>query len=421
MSDTITITAEKMVFGGDCIGKFNGKTVFVPYAIPGEKLEVEITRDERDYCVASIVNVLEKSPHRVMPFCSLYGKCGGCNMQHIDQEYQAELRTQILRDAFEREGVTVGEIEVIRDTDKGYRSRFQFHNGGLMGKRSNEIIPIESCPCATDEINHYLSEIPFEHRPEGRVHVFGSSRISSIPEGYDKIVIAEIPEEERKKKEKARKQMTTPGGSKLKKQKKIKARYSGTVSDAMTSCTVSLLGKNLIFDVQGFFQSNLGLLEKAIPLIIEGLEGKNVLDMYSGSGTFSVFLADKFENVTLVEHNKNAIVYAEQNMAGKKHESYGLSGEVWIKYHSENCMKTSGKFDACVIDPPRSGMEKSVCQWLQKSGIPCIRSLSCDIATHARDIKFLSRSGYELKKLYLLDFYPQTCHIESLAILEKRD
>ena len=96
-------------------------------------------------------------------------------------------------------------------------------------------------------------------------------------ENYDKIVIAEIPEEERKKKEKARKQMTTPGGSKLKKQKKIKARYSGTVSDAMTSCTVSLLGKNLTFDVQGFFQSNLGLLEKAIPLIIEGLEGKNVL------------------------------------------------------------------------------------------------------------------------------------------------
>ena len=119
MSDTITITAEKMVFGGDCIGKFNGKTVFVPYAIPGEKLEVEITRDERDYCVASIVNVLEKSPHRVMPFCSLYGKCGGCNMQHIDQEYQAELRAQILRDAFERESVTVGEIEVIRDTDQG--------------------------------------------------------------------------------------------------------------------------------------------------------------------------------------------------------------------------------------------------------------------------------------------------------------
>ena len=215
--------------------------------------------------------------------------------------------------------------------------------------------------------------------------------------------------------------MTTPGGSKLKKQKKIKVRYSGTVSDAMTSCTVSLLGKNLTFDVQGFFQSNLGLLEKAIPLIIEGLEGKNVLDMYSGSGTFSVFLADKFENVTLVEHNKNAIVYAEQNMAGKKHESYGLSGEVWIKYHSENCIKTSGKFDACVIDPPRSGMEKSVCQWLQKSGIQSIRSLSCDIATHARDIKFLSKSGYELKKLYLLDFYPQTCHIESLAILEKHD
>lgn len=78
------VTAEKMVAGGDCIGSLNGKKVFIPYAIPGEKLEVEITNDARDYCNSKIINVIEPSEKRVMPFCPLYTTCGGCNMQHIE-------------------------------------------------------------------------------------------------------------------------------------------------------------------------------------------------------------------------------------------------------------------------------------------------------------------------------------------------
>ncbi|WP_407399125.1 class I SAM-dependent RNA methyltransferase [Treponema sp.] len=414
------ITAEKMVAGGDCIGSLNGKKVFIPFAIPGEKLEVEITNEQRDYCNCRIIKIIEPSEHRVMPFCPLYTTCGGCNMQHIDSAYQRELRSQILQDAFTHEGIEIPEIEVIYGQDKGYRSRFQFHNGGLMGKKSNDIVQLDMCPCATEEINHYLKEVPFEDRPEGRVHVFGARHISNIPEGYDKLVIAENVEPERHEKKFSRhQQKTAPGGRKLKKQKQIRARYEGTTVNEATTCQVELLGKTLTFDVQGFFQSNLEVLEKAIPLVTGGLEGKNVLDMYSGCGTFSVFLSDRFEKVTMVEHNKSAIVYAEQNMVGTRHESYGLSGEVWTKYHAENVIKAGGEFDAVVIDPPRSGMEKEVCQWLQKSGIPHIRSVSCDIATHARDAKFLIRSGYRLEKLYLLDFYPQTGHIESLAVFEK--
>ncbi|MCQ2248649.1 MAG: 23S rRNA (uracil(1939)-C(5))-methyltransferase RlmD [Treponema sp.] len=414
---THIVTAEKMVAGGDCIGELDGKKVFIPYAIPGEKLEIEITREEKDYCNCNVIKVVEPSEHRVIPFCPLYAKCGGCNMQHIDSEYQRELRIGILRDAFAREGIEVPEIEAVYGNPKNYRARFQFHNGGLMGKHSNDIVPLEMCPCATDEINHFLREIPFDSRPEGRVHVFGSSRISNIPEGYDKLAISMAQTVVEKKQKKV--QQRTPGGAKIKKQKKIKARYEGTANNEETRCTVNILGKNILFDVQGFFQSNMEVLEKSIPLVTGNLKGKNVLDMYSGAGTFSVFLADSFEKVTLVEHNKSAIVYAEQNMAGLKHESFGLSGEVWTKYHAENLIKANGNFDAVVIDPPRSGMEKEVCQWLQKSEIPNIRSVSCDAATHARDIKFLLRAGYRLEKLYLLDFYPQTGHIESLAILTK--
>ncbi len=413
-----TIITEKMVFGGDCISKIDGKTVFVPYAIPGEKLEVEIIKENRDYSVARIVKILEPSPHRVEPFCQYYGKCGGCNMQHISAEHQQKLRSQILEDAFIREGVQVPEIKIISGEPVNYRSRFQFHDGGMMQKFSNTVVPIESCPCATAEINRYLTEVPFHERQAGRIHVFGSDKITSIPPGYDKIIIADETLSERRSKEKEDygKRNRKSNGKKM---KKIRPRFEGTVSVQNNLCSVSVAGKNVSFDVQGFFQSNLDVLERTIPKITEGLQGKNVLDMYAGCGTFSVFLADLFEKVTLVEHNRDALVYAEQNLNGKKHESFGLSGDTWIKYHAQGCEEHSGPFDAVVIDPPRSGMEKSVCQWISRSSIPQVRSMSCDIATHARDIKFLVRGGYKLKELYLLDFYPQTCHIESLAVLEK--
>lgn len=343
-------------------------------------------------------------------------------MQHINTEYQTKLRADILKDAFEREGVEVPQIEVISGQPTGYRSRFQFHDGGLMERQSNNIIALDNCPCATPEINHFLEELTAENRPRGRVHVFGSETITSIPEGFDKLIIAK--EEERaiqkdNKQKNVGQQRRTQGGRLMKKQKQIKTRFAGVAAESQNLCTVNLNGKPVTFDVQGFFQSNLEVLSKTIPHVTEGLGGSNVLDMYSGAGTFSVFLADHFDKVTMVEHNKAALVYAEQNMAGKKHESFGVSGETWIKYHAENCIKQNGPFDAVVIDPPRLGMEKSVCQWLQTSGIPQIRSISCDIATHARDAKFLVRSGYKLTKLYLLDFYPQTGHIESLAWFEK--
>ena len=107
------VTIEKMVAGGDCMTKIQGKNVFVPYAIPGEKVSVDITKSFRDYDLAEIREIIEPSAHRAKPFCPLYGKCGGCNMQHIDFDYQIELRKGILRDSFVREGLKVPEIEVV--------------------------------------------------------------------------------------------------------------------------------------------------------------------------------------------------------------------------------------------------------------------------------------------------------------------
>lgn len=404
---TVLVTAEKLVAGGDCLSHINGKNVFIPHAVPGEKLEVRITSSARDYDRAEIVRIAEPSAQRVEPACPLYGRCGGCNMQHIDAKSQIELRKQLLSNLFERENVTVPAIEVISDAQTGYRARMQLHDGSLFAKKSNEAVAFSACPVATPEINAWLSSVPQEKRPRGRVQIFADGRVQGT-EGN--IAVAQETDTN-----------TSPriqGGAKRKIKDKVKKRFSGTVQSAENAVEILLAGKTIRFDVRGFFQSNLAVLEKAVSAVCDGLQGKHVLDMYSGVGTFSVFLADRFEHVTLVEHNRDAIVYAEINMAGRPHESYGVSGARFVEQNAAGVVAQHGAFDAVVIDPPRSGMEKEVCAWLCKNPVPEIRSVSCDPTTQARDIARLVKAGYKLTKLYLLDFYPQTAHIESLACLE---
>ena len=404
------IITDKMVFGGKSLGKIDGKNVFVPYTIPGEKIEIEITEQNKDYDNAEIVKIVEPSEHRVEPACRYYGKCGGCNMMHIDSEYQKVLRTQMLSDIFRQNGIDISEkTEIISGPDFNYRARFQLNNGGLSQRRSNVVIPVEECLCAEKVVNDYLkqtAENP-DNRPKGRCHLFGSSFSN------DELKIAV---EENKKDFQGHKKIHGLKGEKAKNFKLKENKYfAGTVASPENTMTVNFGGHTLNFDVRGFFQSNLFVFEKVCKLITELLPGgKNILDMYAGCGSISTFLTEKYENVVLVEHNRDALVFAEQNMAGTKHISYGLSGANFVK----TCASTLPAFDACTIDPPRSGMEKEVRQWLAESKIPLILSLSCDPATHARDCAALISSGYTLKKMYLLDFYPNTSHIESLSVLE---
>ena len=392
-----------MTFGGKTIGKIDGKNVFIPYTLPGENLEINIIESKKDYDNAEIVNIIEPSEYRVEPDCKYYGKCGGCNMMHIAPEYQRELRKEMLVDIYNQNGIDISDkTDIVYGPETNYRARFQLNDGGLSERNSNIIVPVENCICAEKPVNEYLENTDFNARPKGRIHLFGSS----YAENQLKISYSEA---EPKKSV----QPKMKGGKKL----KIKENhyFAGTVLSPENTISVKINKKTLSFDVRGFFQSNLFVFEKVTQLILDNLPGgENILDMYSGCGSISTFLTEKYNNVVLVEHNRDALVYAEQNLSGTGHISYGLSGASWVKTCSQYC----GKFDACVVDPPRSGMEKEVRDYLCKSGIPKIISLSCDPATHARDCASLIKAGYEMKKIYLLDFYPNTSHIESLAVFE---
>lgn len=406
----MNIITEKITFGGKSIGKIDGKTVFIPYTLPGEKLDINITENHRDFDNGEIVQILEPSEHRVEPACKYYKKCGGCNMMHIEPSWQRQLRKEMLADIFLQNGIDISDkTEIVHGPDFNYRCRFQLNGGGLSERNSNIIIPVSECLCAENAVNEYLEKTPFEKRPGGRIHLFGSEFVVRNGQNDGKLLVAC---------EKAAGMQKGIKTNKTNKKLKLKENryFAGTVMSPENNVTVKIRDKELSFDVRGFFQSNLFVFEKVIELILNSLGGgEKVLDMYSGCGSISAFLADKFKQVVLVEHNRDALVFAEQNMAGTGHTSFGFSGANWVK----NCAASCGSFDACVVDPPRSGMEKEVCDYLCSSGIPQIRSLSCDPATHARDCARLIKAGYTLEQMYLLDFYPNTSHIESLAIFTK--
>lgn len=398
--DTKIVKTQKIVSGGNCLAKINNKNVFIPYALPDEILEIKITQQKNDYDIAQIVKIIEPSPYRVNPPCKYYTLCGGCNMMHINQEHQKELRVQILKELFLQQHIELQDkINIISKEPFNYRNRFQFTDGGLSQKNSNNIIKIEQCLCADKNINQYLQSTKPENRVLGRSHFFASDKI----QGQKKLYFEQ--------------QENHP--IKNKNHSKVKNNhFAGTILQEQNIVSVELNNKIIKFDVRGFFQSNLEVFEEVLTIICNSLpNGQNVLDLYSGCGSISAFLADKFTHVTLVEHNRDAIVFAEQNMQGKNHTSFGLSGESWVKNCSNNCKK----FDACVVDPPRSGIEKPVLDYLCKSKIPFIRYLSCDPVTQARDIQKLLKSGYNLEQMFLLDFYPNTSHIETLAILNLID
>ena len=403
---TIDIITHKMIFGGKSLGKFNEKSVFIPFSLPEETLRVEITRNTRGYDEAKIIEILKPSPRRVRPPCPLYQKCGGCNIMHADYNFQLELKKQIMLDTFARAGVKLPQIKVISKNPLGYRNRMEFLSGGLQERTSNNVIALDNCPVAAPEINRWLSEVPQKSRPKERAIVFGSDRANP------NLTIAEISSTINPPKSGA--------AEKIRRGKKFRACRNSSQTISQNPVEINLCGKKISFDAKGFFQSNVGMLELAIPMIMEGLSGNHALDLYSGCGTFSVFLAERFSRVTMVEHNKGAVVFAEQNMAGVPHSTFAVSGANFVKYHAESVARQGGDFDLVFADPPRSGMEKEVCDWLCESGIPKISYLSCDTATQARDVARFEQNGYSIEEAWLLDFYPQTSHLETFLTCVKK-
>jgi 23S rRNA (uracil1939-C5)-methyltransferase len=383
MADTlIKVRIEGIAGGVAGFAQTEGKSVFIEGSAPGDLLLCRITKEHRSWMQAELLEISEPSPVRVQPACKFYGICGGCNVQHINYPAQLAAKTSILVDSYKHigGGFTPPDPIVISSEQWGYRNRMQFHimrqrkkkdteiYWGLKARKSDDIVPVSGCPVADSGIQKILSE---------------KNRLPLPPEKDRFTVYAR-------------------GGLLL---------NEGGNSRGSTR----VLDKTLVLDAGVFFQSNCSMLEKLIADLREIAAAADLnlpmADLYCGAGTFAAFLGELFPHIDLVEENKTALALARENIAAHASaEFFAQDIEHWAK----NRFKRHYGF--VVADPPRQGLDTALASRLALEGPPLLAYVSCNPATLARDSKILVEGGYELKELRFYDFYPQTAHIETLAL-----
>jgi len=372
MTDTpFKARIEKITAGGAGFARVEGKAVFIEGTAPGETVLCRITAEHRSWTQAELLEVLEPSPDRVLPACPLWGKCGGCNMQHLSYPAQLAAKTAILTEAFTRiGGFSPPQPLVFPSPPWEYRNRMQFHVSGtvwgLKARKKNEIVPIPDCPIADPGIRSMQAPI--------------------LPPGKNRFTVY------------------ARNGLFLSK---------GGVERGKTR----VLDRELAMDVGVFFQSNGVMLEKLIAdlknIATDANQTLPMADLYCGVGTFAAFLAESFPHIDLIEENKTALALARENLT-QSASFFAQRSEIWAK----NSLSKGNvrRYSLIVADPPRQGFDLTLARALAASGPPLLAYISCEPATLARDSAILLQGNYALKELRLYDFYPQTAHIESLAV-----
>ena len=375
-----TVLIESIATGGAGLARLNGKSIFIELSAPGDLLRCRITKEHKNWAEAELSEILEPSAQRVYPVCPLYGRCGGCSLQHLAYKAQITAKKNILKDTFERiGGIKAPAIKTRSGEPFEYRNRVQFHCGspggglqtGFRERKSSDLVSLEDCCVADAGIRTALSTGSIRPPP-------GKERFTVYSRGTTFLCEGE-----------------TERGH------------------------VFILDRDLLVDTGVFFQSNAAMLELLLGDLLKAVSAANrnlaMADIYCGVGTFAAFLGGGFQAIHLVEENKTALSLARENVRGKKVNYYALAADEWAK-----------KFDrgeeACgfvVMDPPREGLSSAIKEWLVNQGPELAIYISCDPATLARDCKDLLRGGYALKEITMYDFYPQTAHIESLAIFTR--
>lgn len=431
-----TLTIEKIVNGGYGLARtHSGQVVLLHNALPGETVRYHITDKRRGTLFGRAEPLHDKYAGRIPPPCPYYGKCGGCNLQHCNYDEQLNIKTKIIAEIFH--GV-FGNIKscVSSPEQFGYRQRIRLQvregNVGFLRFRSAEIVPITACLLAQPKINETLGyllkkgsfhdlcensrEIELLYNPmtDAVILLFHFRRQPRPAERTLAITLAEsISEVER----------IFFTGSDF----SLKGPYPDT-GEQNGARSLSYRYENsgarapfeLSWEVGGFCQVNLRQNENLISQVLQlchDMKGAKILDLCCGMGNFSIPLGQTAGSVTGVEGQGAAIRAARQNSA-----EAGLTGTRFIKGAIASvCNKLvleKQQFDITLLDPPRQGA-MGLAADLAKLTVRRMLYISCDPATLVRDIKELQQHDFQLTFVQPFDMFPQTHHIETIAVLEK--
>ena len=425
--DTITLQLKSIAHGGAALGRHEGRVIFVPYALPGETVRVEIAEDKGRYAFARLVEVLDPSPDRVVPPCPYFGSagCGGCQWQHAGYPAQLRFKAEIVADQLERIGGIIDPVVHPTHPDRSgwaYRNHAQFHpapDGGLgfqsaavgrtprqgRGERGEDtgagqghwIVPIDECLILHPLLSDLYATLDLDLPDLLRLSLRAGTQTGDL------MLIFEMADD----------------------------LPPALESDLPVSCVlllsdgvhVNLIGSNHITETvagrtyrisaPSFFQVNTPQAAQLVRLVTEYLdlqEGETVLDAYCGVGLFTVHLAERAGLVVGVEAAPAAVADLLENTAGMDNVEV-IEGPVEAVLPDLDM-----PLDAAVIDPPRAGIDRFALDALVERRPTRVVYVSCDPATLARDTKRLARAGYHLFEVQPVDMFPQTYHIESVAL-----
>ena len=429
---------------GSGIARTSNGVFFVHGALPGELVKAKIVAKKKDFSIADTLEIIEKSKGRIVPKCKYYEKCGGSQLQHASYETQLKLKADIVRDAMTRIGGFKPEIfeNLICEASPeswGYRNKAAFPVQGLKNKiitgfyraGTHRLELIRQCPVNAKKINEIYGKIldsldknknfPFDGYDEktnkGKLrHLIIRTGINT-GESLLSFVINGKLSAKNVKNLVALGNSARPDTLTLNHNSKPGNVILGTYTENLIGSGLisEMLGKyKYLFDTTSFFQVNTGQAEKLFSYASSLADGdKNILELYSGTGSLTCYLAEKAEHITSIEEWRSAVKMAAKNLSAN-----GFDNVETLCGRSEDVIaELKDKYDSVVLDPPRDGCERIVLESINKFGVKKIIYVSCNPATLARDCKILAAHGYELIKIKSFDMFPQTAHVETVVLM----
>ena len=407
MDKVVEIVLTALSYGGEAIGRNDGRAVFVPFALAGETVRARIVDERKNYARAELLEVIKPSPERIAPRCPHFGVCGGCHYQHLPYQAQLRLKTDILRDQL----IRIGKIEnppvqpmVAAPEEWGYRNHMQFHldQSGVLGfvaaSNPEELIAIQECFLPEAAINRLWPTLEFEaDSPVERV---------SLRVGMDDDMLLALESDELEVPE-----METEAGISV---------VHITDDDSVVLAgdghiLISVLDRVFKVSAASFFQVNTGMAGRMVAHLLENLPvttASTLLDVYCGVGLFSTFFAPKVGRLIGIESSPPAC----EDFAFNLDEFENV--DLYEGPAEEILPALKTRADVVIVDPPRAGLDRAALDALVSLKPKTLAYVSCDPATLARDAARLLAGGYRLKQVTPFDLFPQTYHIESISIFE---
>lgn len=440
------MTIDRLGSSAEGVGRIQDFTVFVPYALPGETVETTIVEVKKNYARGKLVRIVTASPDRVEPCCAIYDACGGCQLQHMDYAAQLAAKRQQVIDAVTHIGHQNGipvHPALGAENPWNYRNKMQFPIGRKAGKTiigcfaqgSHEIIDTTDCHIQK-ELNNDIVNAVREVVTKLAIPVYDEDKHLGVlrhvvgrvgKNGECMLVLVTAVKELR-----SAKQLVGMLRTRLPKlvsiQQNIQTYHNNVVLGRETKL---LWGRPTILDRLGsltfhisprsFFQVNTAQAEVLYNKALEyaGLTGsETVIDAYCGTGTITLFLAQKARKVYGIEIVKPAILDAEKNARDNhiKNAEF-IVGDATVVM--PRLYKQGIRADVVVVDPPRAGCTPPVLEAFAHMQPRRIVYVSCNPATLARDIALLAGLGYQAKEIQPVDMFPMTSHVESVALMSR--